>query len=82
MAGAVECPFPDAGALSGSDLLRREDIALHRAGWDTFTDLAVRDTIKNALRNVRAAVTRVEDALAYLELRRDQLVGRSDESTG
>ena len=44
--------------------------------WDNiFTDLAVRDTIKKALRDVREALARVEDTMASLELRRAQLRG-------
>ncbi|GAB2752744.1 hypothetical protein GCM10027039_08500 [Terrabacter koreensis] len=42
--------------------------------WDNvFTDLAVRDTIKKALRNVHEALARVEDTMASLDLRHDQL---------
>ncbi|MGO4600243.1 hypothetical protein [Terrabacter sp. 2RAF25] len=50
--------------------------------WDNiFTDLAVRDTIKKALRDVHEALDRVEQTLASLDLRREQLVGRSGGST-
>jgi hypothetical protein len=42
--------------------------------WDNiFTDLAVRDTIKTALGNVHAAIARVEETMATLDQRRDQL---------
>ena len=42
--------------------------------WDNvFTDLAVRDTIKKALRNVHEALARVEGTLASLDVRHEQL---------